>query len=107
SPLPRPPPPRPRPWRGRSAAVRLMPAAAGSPSNPISIDPAPFHDQVRRPPNVRADRPFESGQKRAYNRGVNPPVRSEPLTPLRIHADRAARQLQIEWPDNHATTYDF
>jgi hypothetical protein len=27
--------------------------------------------------------------------------------PRRIHADRAARTLHIEWPDGHATTYDF
>jgi DUF971 family protein len=28
-------------------------------------------------------------------------------TPLRIHADRAARTLEIGWADGHATTYDF
>jgi DUF971 family protein len=28
-------------------------------------------------------------------------------TPLRIHADRAARILEIGWADGHATTYDF
>ena len=27
--------------------------------------------------------------------------------PARIHADRAARTLHLEWPDGHATTYDF
>ncbi len=31
----------------------------------------------------------------------------EYLVPVRIHADRAARQLQIEWADGHETTYDF
>jgi DUF971 family protein len=32
---------------------------------------------------------------------------NEYLVPRRIHADRAARQLEIEWPDGHRTTYDF
>lgn len=27
--------------------------------------------------------------------------------PSRIHADRAARTLDIEWPDGHRTSYDF
>jgi DUF971 family protein len=31
----------------------------------------------------------------------------EYLVPVRIHADRAERQLQIEWADGHATSYDF
>ena len=28
-------------------------------------------------------------------------------TPSRIHADRSARTLAIEWSDGHATSYDF
>ena len=32
---------------------------------------------------------------------------SEYLVPRRIHADRAARELSVEWPDGHQTTYDF
>jgi DUF971 family protein len=28
-------------------------------------------------------------------------------TPLRIHADRERRTLDIAWGDGHATTYDF
>ncbi|HKZ91652.1 MAG TPA: DUF971 domain-containing protein [Candidatus Limnocylindrales bacterium] len=31
----------------------------------------------------------------------------EYLTPSRIHADRAGRELQIEWHDGHRTVYDF
>lgn len=31
----------------------------------------------------------------------------EYLTPSRIHADRPARELQIEWSDGHRTVYDF
>jgi DUF971 family protein len=30
-----------------------------------------------------------------------------PTVPLRIHADREARSLAIEWQDGHRTTYDF
>jgi DUF971 family protein len=28
-------------------------------------------------------------------------------TPLRIHAEREARELRIEWADGHVSTYDF
>lgn len=31
----------------------------------------------------------------------------EYLAPSRIHADRTARELQIEWSDGHRTVYDF
>jgi len=31
----------------------------------------------------------------------------EYLVPVRIHADRAARELQIGWADGHETRYDF
>jgi DUF971 family protein len=31
----------------------------------------------------------------------------EYLTPARIHADRAARELQLEWQDGHRSVYDF
>ena len=30
-----------------------------------------------------------------------------PTSPLRIHADRAAATLAIDWADGHATVYDF
>ena len=30
-----------------------------------------------------------------------------PTSPIRIHADRAARTLAIDWADGHATAYDF
>jgi DUF971 family protein len=32
---------------------------------------------------------------------------TQTAAPARIHADRAARTLHLEWPDGHATTYDF
>jgi DUF971 family protein len=31
----------------------------------------------------------------------------EYMTPVRIHADRAAAVLELEWPDGHLTRYDF
>ena len=31
----------------------------------------------------------------------------EYLRPVRIHADRAASALEIEWADGHVTRYDF
>jgi DUF971 family protein len=31
----------------------------------------------------------------------------EYLTPVRIHADRAARALEIDWPDGYKSAYDF
>ena len=33
---------------------------------------------------------------------ANPP----PIVPVRIHADRDAGRLEIEWQDGHETTYD-
>ena len=35
------------------------------------------------------------------------PLAPNATTPLTIHADRAAGQLQIGWADGHATAYDF
>ncbi len=32
---------------------------------------------------------------------------SEAAVPTRIHADRTARTLEIEWADGHRTTYEF
>ncbi len=29
------------------------------------------------------------------------------LVPVRVHAERAASTLELEWPDGHITTYDF
>jgi DUF971 family protein len=37
---------------------------------------------------------------------VNAPAGS-PTSPVRIHADRAARTLAIDWADGHPTVYDF
>src|SRR6478672_12056324 len=34
-------------------------------------------------------------------------ARPEPNIPLRIHAEREARTLAVEWSDGHATLYDF
>jgi DUF971 family protein len=33
--------------------------------------------------------------------------RSEQLSPRKIHADRPARELQVEWADGHQSTFDF
>ena len=38
---------------------------------------------------------------------TTPPLAASPTTPTRIHADRAARTLAIDWADGHATIYDF
>ena len=35
-----------------------------------------------------------------------PTLAANPTTPQRIHADRAARTLQVDWADGHRTTYD-
>ncbi|CAN5652208.1 hypothetical protein BH23CHL7_BH23CHL7_02190 [soil metagenome] len=32
---------------------------------------------------------------------------AEYLVPRRVHADRAASTLELEWPDGHVTQYDF
>ena len=37
----------------------------------------------------------------SYTRG------GEYIVPTRIHADRGARALEIEWADGHRTSYDF
>ncbi|MEA2675986.1 MAG: hypothetical protein QOJ81_127 [Chloroflexota bacterium] len=31
----------------------------------------------------------------------------EYMAPVRVHADRAAAMLELEWPDGHLTHYDF
>jgi DUF971 family protein len=38
---------------------------------------------------------------------VTAPLAASPTTPIRIHADRTARTLAIDWQDGHATVYDF
>ena len=38
---------------------------------------------------------------------VTAPLAPSPTTPTRIHADRAARTLAIDWQDGHSTVYDF
>lgn len=35
------------------------------------------------------------------------PLAPSPTTPTRIHADRTARTLTIDWQDGHATVHDF
>ena len=41
----------------------------------------------------------------AYNASVSATL--SPTVPVRIHADRAARTLEIDWQDGHHTVYDF
>ncbi len=38
---------------------------------------------------------------------VNAGPGRDPHAPIRIHADREARTLRIDWGDEHVTTYDF
>jgi len=37
----------------------------------------------------------------------SPPSPAERTSPVRIHADREARTLEIAWRDGHRTVYDF
>jgi len=41
----------------------------------------------------------------AHNRGVTLTQGPEATTPARIHADRAAGRLEVEWQDGHRTVY--
>jgi DUF971 family protein len=43
----------------------------------------------------------------AGSAGVGSAAIGLPDSPLRMHADRAARTFQIDWADGHATTYEF
>jgi DUF971 family protein len=38
---------------------------------------------------------------------VTIPQPQDPGAPVRIHADRGRRSLEIDWRDGHRTTYDF
>ncbi len=38
---------------------------------------------------------------------TTPPLAPSPTVATRIHADRAARTLEIDWQDGHRTVYDF
>jgi DUF971 family protein len=42
-----------------------------------------------------------------YNSSVINTSTGSPTTPRRIHADRQARTLEIDWADGHHTVYDF
>jgi DUF971 family protein len=44
---------------------------------------------------------------RPYNSRVINTSTGSPTTPRRIHADRQARTLEIDWADGHHTVYDF
>ena len=35
------------------------------------------------------------------------PARGDSVKPQKIHADRPARRLEIEWADGHQTVYEF
>jgi DUF971 family protein len=39
-----------------------------------------------------------------HNRGVT--TTADPMTPVRIHADRAAGTLEIDWADGHRTRFE-
>jgi len=38
---------------------------------------------------------------------MSPTSTADPFRPTRIHADREARTLEIDWSDGHHTVYDF
>jgi DUF971 family protein len=38
---------------------------------------------------------------------TTPPLAPSPIAAARIHADRGARTLAIDWQDGHATLFDF
>ena len=38
---------------------------------------------------------------------TTPPIAPSPTVASKIHADRTARTLQIDWQDGHRTDYDF
>ncbi len=42
-----------------------------------------------------------------YNRAMNATAVPSPIVPLKIHADRTARTLEIGWQDGHATVHEF
>jgi len=72
--------------------------------------------RIGRP--LRADRPaFARGAAAGrgtaasrrvpvHNRGVSTPPAPESTTPVRIHADRSAGTLAIDWADGHSSTFD-
>jgi DUF971 family protein len=53
------------------------------------------------PTPVAADRPAG-----VHNPGVTTSPAAGPTTPVRIHADRSAGTLLVEWADGHASTFD-
>ena len=44
---------------------------------------------------------------RAYNRDVDPTAPATMSRPVRIHADREGRALEVDWADGHHTVFDF
>ena len=76
-------------------------ATGGAGSVPASVVPA-----------KEADRPREKGTGAAHGHGYNPAMPSsytsgdEYLAPARIHVDREAGRLEIDWADGHRTVYD-
>jgi len=57
----------------------------------------------------RPSRAGGTGTSPAYNPSVSSDARSvdvEMVAPARIHADRAAGSLEIEWRDGHRSTFD-
>ena len=41
-----------------------------------------------------------------HNQAVTTPLAADPTVPARIHADRAAGTLEIEWQDGHLTRFE-
>jgi DUF971 family protein len=58
-------------------------------------------------PRERADPIVSSGTPDGYDADMTASARQADATiPARIHADRAAGTLEIEWRDGHHTSYD-
>jgi DUF971 family protein len=55
---------------------------------------------------TQRDSPDRAAERHAAPTAPGAPSGS-PTSPVRIHADRAAGTLAIEWADGHPTVYDF
>jgi len=49
---------------------------------------------------------WASGPLRGYDRAVTPILPSDSSVPARIHADRSAGRLEIDWQDGHHTAFE-
>jgi DUF971 family protein len=81
----------------------VTPSIMAPPTAPLSsrvdtINGADRSAGGRLPGARRADR--------CNNRTVSTGTVSDPTTPVRIHADRSAGTLEVDWADGHRSTFD-